>query len=313
MAIGGIVSRRAALAGGGAALLLRRALAGEAPPVPIQGEADDASRLTILTRIDGKGPFRFMVDTGADRTVVADDVAALFGPADAGPELVQGIISAMPSGSVRLKNLTFGRVTLDRLRAPVLPRAMLGTDGYLGLDALDDRRVTFDFGRRTLAVSDALSRWLPEHLRYDETAVRVSGDSGRLVSVDSRVDSVRVAAFIDSGAEISIANTALHAALRETTGRDYPPDPAIDIRGVTGGVAQGLPIAVGRIDLGHVVFAGGTLVVSDLPIFGVWGLADKPAMLIGMNLLTRTAAMTIDYGRQEVLFRVAQTRVASRA
>jgi len=315
MAIAGRVSRRAALAGGAAALLSARAWAGDAPPAPerIQGAADAAARLTIETHIDGKGPFRFMVDTGADRTIVADDIAVLLGAANAGPVVVQGITSAIPADAVRLRDLSFGSVTIDRLRTPVLPRAALGADGYLGLDALEGRRVEFDFLRNSLSVSRGLSVWQAESRRLDEAAVRVGGQSGRLVSADCWIDGVRASAFVDSGAEITVANSSLFAELKKATGRDYLPGPDIVIVGVTSGAATGRLAAVDRVKLGRLNFSDSTLVVSDLPIFDVWGLARKPAMLIGMNFLKRTAAMTIDYNRQELLFRVAETRVASRA
>ena len=60
------------------------------------------------------------------------------------------------------------------------------------------------------------------------------------------------------------------------------------------------------------LFAAG-LGISDLPVFEIWDLEQKPALFIGMNFLRQTAAFTIDYGRKELRFKLAQIRMASRA
>lgn len=285
-----------------------------APPTEsVQGAADAADRLTVETRIDGRGPFRFLVDTGADRTLIATELAAQLGAPDSGGVVVQGIVSAVPAATVRLTNLAFGPVVLDSLRAPILPRAALGADGILGLDAIGGRRVTFDFAHHALSIERAHSAVFPDHLRPSEAALPLAGRDNRLVSFDCHVDGVRADAFVDSGAEVTIANTALFEALREATGQPLLTGPPVVLTGVTAGTALGRLANVSRVKFGALTFTDGVLVVCDLPVFGIWGLARKPAMLFGMNFLKRTDAVTIDYGRKELRFRVAALRVASRA
>jgi len=312
-------SRRRLLGHAAAALVLAPALAraaaepeAQTPPVEeiIQGAADPQHRLTLETFVDGKGPFRFLVDTGADRSVIADDVAVSLGLLSGADVVVQGIARSLPAPTVHLKNLAFGRIVIENLPAPVLPRRWLGADGYLGLDVIDGRKVTFDFLNKKLTVdkSSAFANWIPPN----EEIVRVDGSRGRLTAVKCVVDGVMAYAFVDSGAEISIGNTRLFAELQKS-GATYISDEIIPVIGVTGGQAPGRLTAITTIRLGPIHFLHSNLLISDLQVFDVWGLADKPALFLGMNFLKQTSAVTIDYVRKELRFKLADIRLASRA
>jgi hypothetical protein len=204
------------------------------------------------------------------------------------------------------------RVSIESLPMPVLPRSWLGADGYFGLDVIDRQAVTFDFQNHILSIrpSDQLSNILPVE---DQALVRVNGSNGRLTAVNCTVEGVKAYAFIDSGAQITIGNSHLFAALADAHGTQYLDDEVIQLLGVTGGAASGRLVAIRAIKLGSVRFANSVLVISDLPVFEIWELEQKPALFIGMNFLKQTAAFTIDYGRKELRFKLAQIRMASRA
>jgi predicted aspartyl protease len=278
----------------------------------IQGSPDAQNRLTVDVQLNGKGPFRFIVDTGADRSVIADDVAQALGLKYSDDVIVQGIARALPAQSVQLDSLHIGRVTIDSLPMPVLPRAWLGADGYLGLDVIDRQSVTFDFVNHRLSIdpSDQETRVLQT---ADGALVRTNGSDGRLTAVNCSVDGAKSYAFVDSGAEISIGNSKLFEVLQRDHGGKYLNDEVVQLLGVTGGAAQGRMTFVERIKLGSVSFMNSVLVISDLQVFDIWGLADKPAMFLGMNFLRQTSAVTIDYGRKEYRFKLAQIMIASRA
>jgi hypothetical protein len=225
--------------------------------------------------------------------------------------IVQGIARAVPAQSVQLDNLRMDSVTIDSLPMPVLPRSWLGADGYFGLDVIDRQAVTFDFQNHSLSIrpSDQLSHWLPME---DQALVRANGSNGRLTAVNCSVDGVKAYAFIDSGAEISIGNSRLFAALTQANGTQYMNDEVVQLLGVTGGAAAGRLAAIKAVKLGSIRFANSVLVISDLPVFEIWELDQKPALFIGMNFLRQTSAFTIDYGRKELRFKLAQQRMASR-
>jgi predicted aspartyl protease len=243
-----------------------------------------------------------VVDTGEDRSLIASDVAESLGLLTHRDVVVQGIDRALPAPTVRLPNLSFGKIELSDVAAPVLPRKWLGADGFLGLDAIDGRKVVFDFQNRQLTVerSGASTGWP----HFNEIVVRVDGSNGRLKAVDCVVDDVQAVAFIDSGAQLSICNTTLFNELRKN-GADAIDGAEIPLIGATGGMMIGRLMQVSRIRLGDVLFTKTRLAISDLNVFDVWGLARKPALFIGMDFLQQCSNFTIDYRHKELRFKLA--------
>lgn len=269
--------------------------------------SDLTGRLSTAVRVDGFGPCRFMVDTGAERTVIAADIAERLALPRVREVLVQGIVRGEPAALVRVHRLEMGSLVCAGLEVPTLPRAMLDADGYLGLDVLDGRRVIFDFAGGTLTVTSPQgffsSLWTGGH----EVRVHTLGESGRLRATDCVVDGVRADAFLDTGAEVSVSNSALYAALQRH--KASPILPATEtLTGVTGGSVVGVRSVLNMIQLGDLLLTFESVVVADLPVFKLWGLSEQPALLIGMDCLRRCARVSIDYRRKELRFEVASAQ-----
>lgn len=276
------------------------------PPAPdqsIEGSLDFQNRLTLDAMIDGHGPYKFVIDTGSDRSVISSELAASLGLLNSEDVIVQGISRSLSVQTVTLRNLNFGSITIEALRVPVLPRRWLGADGYLGIDVVDGKRVTFDFQNNRIVVAQSASpvRW--SVTRSDEIIVRVSGTSGRLKATDCSVDRTPVVAFVDSGAEFSIGNTALFDELAKS-GATYIRDVAVPVLGATGGQTFGRLTYVSNIRVGPMNYARSDLIIADLEVFDVWGLSQRPAIFLGMNFLQNMAAFTIDYARKELRFKL---------
>lgn len=305
----GHISRRYILAAGAASLALRPFHAAS-DPAPLATGENGANLLTIDVQINGKGPFQFVVDTGADRTVIADDVARQLGLVVSDPVMVEGVVRTVRADTVRIQTATVGTLTRENVKTPVLPRAQLLVDGYLGLDIIDGYRVTLDFKNHALLLSDPrpaqLINWAPPN----EIPVRLVGSEGHLRSVNCIVDGIRATAFVDTGAEISVGNSQLFDALRE---RDptYNKHDTIPLTGVTGGIVEGRVTTVKKVKLGGLSFEDSRIAVADLQIFQLWGLDARPALLIGMNWLRQFGKVSVDYGRKELRFDLAsRTREA---
>lgn len=283
------------------------------PDESIAGALDYQNRLTLDASIDGHGPYKFVIDTGSDRSVISAELAERLGLLNSEDVIVQGISRSLSVRTVTLRNLNFGSIMIQALRVPVLPRRWLGADGYLGIDVIDGRRVTFDFQNNRIVVAQSASpvRWTVN--RSDEIIVRVSGTSGRLKATDCSVDRVPVVAFVDSGAEFSIGNTALFNELAKG-GAAYIKDVAVPVLGATGGQTYGRLTYVSDIRVGPMNYSRSDLIIADLEVFDVWGLAQRPAIFLGMNFLQNMAAFTIDYARKELRFKLgALERLASSA
>jgi predicted aspartyl protease len=274
---------------------------------PITAATDAASHLMVEVLINGRGPYHFVVDTGADRTILATEVAVELGLFRGEKVMLEGVVRAVLAETVSIRTLSFGSITCRHLVVPTLSRSLLDADGYLGLDFLDGHRVTFDFKNHTLQVSEPRAKLSANWPRENEARISASGSSGHLQALDCMVDGVPATAFIDSGAEVSAANAPLLAALakRNPTFGEIGTIRLIDI---TGGEIFGKVAMVDRIRFSGLTFTDCPLVIADFLVFDVWGLRQRPALLIGMNLLRQFARVSIDYGLKELRFDLAAYR-----
>src|SRR5260221_7182200 len=108
---------------------------------------DEARRMVVPVHINGRGPFGFVVDTGASRSVVASDLVEVCGLPSAGRADVHGIAGAEPANLAMVKRLSVGSVSSSNLEMPTLPRGRLGADGLLGVDILRGRTMLLNFAQ----------------------------------------------------------------------------------------------------------------------------------------------------------------------
>jgi hypothetical protein len=291
------------------ASILAKAQTASQPPdqgtTPINAATDAANHLMVVVRINGNGPYHFVVDTGADRTILASEVAVELGLSHGEKVMLRGVVRAVLTEAVSIRTMTFGSITKRHLTVPTLPRSLLDADGYLGLDFLDGHRVTFDFQNHLLQVSEPRTRFSANWVRENEARIRVSGSSGHLQALDCMVDSTPATAFIDSGAEVSAANEPLLAALTRRN-PSFREGASIRLIDITGGEILGTVAMVDQIRLAAALtFTHCPLVIADFLVFDAWGLRQRPALLIGMNLLRQFGRVSIDYGLQELRFDLA--------
>jgi predicted aspartyl protease len=268
---------------------------------------DDESNLTVAVMLNGFGPFAFIVDTGADRSVVADDVVDPAGLLRGPQVVVEGVVRSTVTGTASVSRLLLDSIESRNLVMPTLPRELLKADGYLGLDVIDGHRVTFDFKNKRLTVAAPRSVFAAHWIGAREERIAVRGKSGHLMAVNCVVDGVRAAAFIDTGAEVSACNSALlHELMRRKATQGT--SGTVTLSGVTGGSIQGTVTVVDKIQLEELNFTECAVVVADFEIFKIWGLHSTPALFLGMNLMRSFAKVSIDYGRKEVRFELSNSR-----
>ncbi len=291
------------------------------PPLPgttpeeadkIAAATDAAKHLTVPVMIGGRGPFHFVVDTGADRSVIADDVALRLGLTRGTGVTVQGVVRSLETQLVAVADITVGSTRHLNLNMPVLPRAFLDADGYLGLDAVDGNRVILDFQNGELIVGAPRIRLMLQTHRTNEALVPMRGSMGHLRSLNCRVDGVSTTCFLDTGASVSVGNSRLLEAL-VADNPDYQLLGKLPITGITGGVIVGKVIHVDKIRLHAVNFSDCNIAIADMQVFKIWDLADVPALLIGMNFLRQFARVSIDFGAKEIHFDLASIMLARRS
>lgn len=280
----------------------------QTPPPTVEAATvdtiDDVNLMTIEVSLNGKGPFRFIVDTGSEKTVLTDTLVTRLQLEPRGAVRVQGVIRTITTQMVRVDTLAFGPFSHDNLTLPVLPREFVQADGILGLDIIRNGRVVFDFKKQQLHVQRPAGRNPLDDGNGQTLIVRATGNGGRLRSTDCYIDGVRTSVFVDTGAQSTIGNPALGEGLRKRHPRLIQTGD-VRIQGMTGGEMTGEGVTVKEIRLNDLLFATGTIVLADVRIFRDWGLAQRPAMLLGMDFLRQFSGVSIDYRRKEILFEMS--------
>lgn len=271
--------------------------AGGAASEIVTADVDRYSRLTVPVTIEGKGPFRFMVDTGSQATVVTRTLRDRLDLPRLGQATVIGMAGSKQVDLVRLDGLEFAARVFDALHAPLLEAQHIGADGILGLDSLQDLRVMIDFRDQTIAVDDA--RRLGGDKGY-EIVVRARNKLGRLIIADAMVENVKTAVIIDTGAQGSVGNRALQRRLRAHKGTE------VISTDVTGASLVGEMVLARKIEIGSGGRSMGIenvpISYADAPAFAALGLADRPALVLGMDDLRSFDRVAIDFSRRTVLF-----------
>jgi predicted aspartyl protease len=257
---------------------------------------DSYERMTVAVRLGAHGPYRFLVDTGSDRTSVSLALARKLGLAEQPGALMH---SATGSSNVRmahLPELQTGRRAVRHINAPLLDAADMGADGILGIDSLRSQRVVFDFANQSLSIHSDKAPALTEE---GAILVRARRRDGRLVITDAEVDGEKVSVVIDTGSSLTIGNAALRRRL-DRHGR-VESLRSIDLISVTGAALRGELANVRSLEIGGARLEGLTLVVADAHTFGQLGLQRKPALLLGMNALRGFDQVAIDFAGKTLL------------
>jgi hypothetical protein len=251
---------------------------------------DTYGRPTAKVMVNGQGPFSFMVDTGSTTTVIANRLLATLGTESTGFATVAGTTGVAEMPVARLATVNSGVVSKTNLRVAVLPdSSMAHGDGILGADVFAGRRLVFNIRGKTVRVEPTRR----------QTRVAMLGNmrvrNGLLAEIDGKVGNVNARLMLDTGAQNCIANMALSAALKKHHPRLERVD-NVRVYGVTGHKIVGQFIAMPRVNLKAFSVEDAGCVAADAPIFDLWELNNEPAMIVGVNLLSRLDSFSIDYG-----------------
>jgi predicted aspartyl protease len=265
--------------------------------VRFKTERDD--RMTVPVTLSGLGPFRFLVDTGADHTAISREIAGRLGLVDRQSASLHTISGASVVSTTDVPNLQLTRNPVNVKDSPVLNRADMGADGILGVDSLRSQRVEFDFGTQTLSIVPSAVRQSGSN-EPGTIVVQAARKHGRLVVTDAAANGHRLTVVIDTGAELSIGNEALR---RDLVGRGLlDPSKKVELMSVTGGKISGDYMFVRELSIGGVTIQNLAIVFADAHTFRKLGLDRRPALLLGMNAIRAFKKVSIDFASRK--FRV---------
>ena len=259
---------------------------------------DRIGRIWAPVMIDGKGPFRLVLDTGATGSAITASAAQLLGiPINPDSEAhVTGFTGSAVVPIIRVDTLEVGDLFLGPAHLPVLADVFGGAQGVLGSEGLANKRIYADFTEDRLTIT----RSHGEHARGGFSTVPLKVVRGLLVA-DVMVGPVPAKAIIDTGAQGTVGNLALQNALMRKAPRGTT---RTDIMGVTLDVQSGDYLMAPDIDFGgHMKVRGIRITFGDMYVFQHWGYAETPALTLGMDLLGTFDVLVIDYARSELQIR----------
>lgn len=278
--------------------LIERTSSGPAPATAETiGYAPDAwQRMTVAVNVGGQGPYRFIVDTGAERTVISSELAQHLQLASSGDVTLASVSTVSRVPSVMIDNLEVGRRTLSNIQAPALLERNIGAQGMLGVDSLRSQRVIFDFANRELTLS--ASHIEDDRRDPNEIVVRGRTRLGRLLITNASVDGQRITVIVDTGSQVTVGNDALRRQLarRGRLGETR----ILALIGVTGDLVNADYTVANRVRIGGLHVNDMPIAFSDVALFHLLGLRERPAILLGMDMMRLFDRVSIDFANRRV-------------
>jgi hypothetical protein len=259
---------------------------------------DHIGRVVVAATVNGKGPFRFIVDTGANRSTITPDLARALGlkPAAVPSLLLNGITGTAPVSAVTLDRLQAGDLIVYGLLVPVVgSEVMIGADGIFGAADLTEKTLSVDFARNRVEISGAVKA----AVRAEALRIHATRETHGLMTLSIQVGRVHALAVLDTGSERTLGNPALRDALKL---HDRAGTAALvtSVYGATEQVERGEIWRAPTILIDAVRIDDVQVVYGDFHIFKVWQMQNTPAMIVGMDVLGTVGSLGIDFKNKDV-------------
>jgi predicted aspartyl protease len=256
------------------------------------------TRMTVEVGVNGTGPYRFVVDSGADSSVVGWRIARALQLPLGRPAILNGITASGRVERVLVDSLTLGPSTIRSLQLPALEERDLGGDGMVGIDALVEQRLMMDFEKRLITVEDATR---PAARLDGEIVVTAHRRRGQLILTQVRAAGLPVEAVVDTGSEITIGNRKLRDRLVRGNKDKFV---TVQVTGVTGVTVPLELVRVAELKVGSILLRNVPIAFADVPPFQVFGLKDQPSLLLGTDLLENFRRVSLDFRARKVRFQL---------
>jgi hypothetical protein len=256
------------------------------------------TRLTVQVLVNGRGPYNFIVDSGADTSVVGLRIARGLQLPLGTPAILNAMTARNIVDRVKVERLTLGPTTVRNLQLPALRESDVGGDGMIGIDALVEQRLMMDFEKRLIKVEDAR---VPYRRSPGEIVVVARRQRGQLILTQVRAAGLPLDAVIDTGTQITIGNLALRDKLIRKNRDKFM---TIPVTGVTGTTIDLQVAKIGELRLGPVVLRDVPMAFADVPPFKLFGLSNEPALLLGTDILESFRRVSLDFRARKVRFQL---------
>jgi hypothetical protein len=271
---------------------------GEEPRYAASTRVDRIGRIWAPVEINGRGPFRLVLATGASHSALTPHLVERLGiqgnPADT--VMLRGATGSAAVPVVPVESLEVGELLIEPRQLAVIPDALDDADGVLGMDELSGMRIHIDFRRDRITIMRSKNQRAAGGFQ----TIPVSFLAGRLLVVDATMGGIPVKAIIDTGSQTTLGNAALRAALAERRRKDMLEGKLDQVMGATLDMQVGTRLGTPALELGPILVRQSATTFADFEIFKHWNMTDEPAMLVGMDVIGLLDQLVIDYRRKEL-------------
>jgi len=303
----------AAAAAVAAPLLAQNAKLPQPPPIDPAAASPEtlglgfeaSKRMTVPVSIGASGPYPFIIDTGAERTVVSSELAGSLNLAAGRRVRVTTMAGQSELRTFLLPALQVSMVKPDTLEAPAVSAANLGAPGMLGIDALKGHAVSIDFDRNQMEVRPATKRRAA--VGPDDIVIRAKNLYGQLIVTNATYRGRRIAVVIDTGSPVTVGNLALLKRVRTEKSLGQ-----IGLLAVTGQWLQADYRVIDSLEIAKIGFHSVPIAFADALPFKRFGLMDTPALMLGMDTLKLFRRVHIDFANREIRLTLPKSAIVDR-
>ena len=248
----------------------------------------------LWVKINGQGPFLFLIDTATSHTVLIPRLKETLRLATTVGSEADVITAA---GSVRsyfhpIAEITASGVTVEGTRAIVIDLPLsFGISGILGADFLSNFTVDLNLAAGTVSL-------YPQYTQLRGTGLqRVRGqlNAHGFIIVPVRIANIWANGAFDSGAEYTVVNSRVAAYARRVGMITVERPIENKVIDAAHQKRWALSEDFERISLGPATWLGARAMISDMRVFDQIGIGEGPAIFIGMDLMVNRRII-LDYG-----------------
>ncbi len=276
------------------------ALLEEAPDFVQRFELDRTQRMTVPVSINGSEAIPFIVDTGAERTVIADDLGKRLALTAGKSVNLVTLTGTSVAQSYIIDSLAMNAIRIEKIEAPALEQRNMGAYGLLGIDSMEGHKLLLDFAGQKMDVLASKKARRTSAVEAGMIVVTAVRRAGRMIISNANIGGMDIDIVIDTGGQSSIGNLALRNKLRQRDRvHDYLP---VELRSVTGDTAMGDYTQIRAISIGGFGITNLPVTFTENYIFGRLDLNRKPAILLGMDGLKLFDRVMVDFVNRRVGF-----------
>jgi predicted aspartyl protease len=272
-------------------------------PTEVGAQRNAYEHMTAPVTINGKGPYNFLIDTGANVSCVSSLVAKQLMLEALPPARVHTVVGARDRPAVLIDHLQVGERSRRSVHAAAMPFTE-GVDGVLGVDWLKGQRLELAFKPPSLSITRSKADASSE----GKVVVPADRRLGQLTIVDADLSGHKISAMLDSGSQVTICNSRVRELIEAIDQRRGLPTRSVQVpmETLVGEKFLGEQVYLPFMRLGGLQLGNVPVVFSDMHIFELWKLRDKPAVILGMDLLTQFDLVALDFGHSQVRFDLSE-------